>query len=147
MLPQNFFGGFGFETLHPNPNPNPNPKPFCKVTFRWRVATSHVQNAPSAGMDTGKINLYKTRFAGVSRERFRARIAQRSGGKYAGKLRSLKAFTGYPYESGFASLPRGILNVRRGYTPSVGHFAEDRCYGRGKFKLFSDISRSLEVIA
>ena len=31
--------------------------------------------------------------------------------------------------------------------PSVGHFAEERLYGRGKFKVFSDISRPLEAMA
>ena len=32
-------------------------------------------------------------------------------------------------------------------TPSVGHFVEERLYGRGKFKFFSDISSPLEAMA
>ena len=37
--------------------------------------------------------------------------------------------------------------TKPGATPSVGHHAEERCCGRGKFKFFSDISRPFEVMA
>ena len=57
---------------------------FCKVTYRWRDSHATRSKSPSAGMGTGKINLYKTRFAGVSRERSRECIVQRGGGKNAG---------------------------------------------------------------
>ena len=217
------------------------------MALAWRCSwlSSHATRSKSlsAGMDRGKINPYKTRFAGVPRQRFRARIVQRSGGKNASfrglsptrkscllrsgliseKLPSLanlfvevcrfcrsiklrgKVVSGialitsrkvlwYPLsrvigvsfivvrrkvDSSLAvilqwnfwvplriwfcmgwffpwpSLLRGILNMWRGYqakgnvraTPSVGHFAEERLNGRGKFKFFSDISRPLEAMA
>ena len=60
-----------------------------------------------------------------------------------------------PCESGFVGLDFSRAHPCRGgfwtcgvaITPSVGHFAEERCYRSGRFKFFSDISRPLEGMA